>query len=327
MFRIIMSKFCASKLVFSLLCFIAFGSSAPRVSAKTVAIVQIIEHPALDSTRQGIIDTLKKTSPDTTVLWESAQGNPALAMQISQKFVGDRVDVIVGLGTIPAQAAVTVAQKKDIPVIFTSVTDPVSAKIVPQSTGVSNYVDVERQLDIMLKAMPSLKKLGTIYNPGEAFSEKVLFLLQEACRKKGIVVISAIATKTFEVGSAAKSIIDQVDAVFINNDNTVLAAFPTLVKVCDGQNKPAFSSDTGSIEQGAMVVLGPNQYKVGEQTACIIDKVLNNPTLMKEIPTVYPKSVELRVNLDKADQLKFNLDKDLMREAQIYRASKGIKNE
>lgn len=327
MFKVIMSKLWASKSVLTLLCLAAFGGFSPRVSAKTVAIVQIIEHPALDSSRQGIIDSLKKTSPETIVLWESAQGNSALAMQISQKFVGDGVDVIVGLGTIPAQAAITVTKGRNIPVVFASVTDPVSAKIVPQSTGVSNYVDVEKQLDVMVEALPTLKRLGTLYNPGEAFSEKVLSLLQEACRKKGIDVVPAIAMKTSDVGTAAKSIIDQVDAIFINNDNTALAAFPALVQVCDRQNKPAFSSDTGSIEQGAMVVLGPDQYKVGEQTAVIVDQILKDPTLVRTIPTAYPQSVELQVNLDKAERLNIKLERALTERSVIYRVSKGINNE
>lgn len=302
MCKISITKRVISKVVLTFYSIIALLTAVPQaISApppvKTVAIVQIIEHPALDETRQGIIDTLAKTSPNTKIIWESAQGSPVLATQICQSYVGKNVDLIVAIATTPAQAAVSAVKGTNIPVVFSSVTDAESAKLVGVSTGVLNFVDVDRQLEVVWKTLPNIKALGMIYNPGEAFSDRILKLTQEACQKRGIKFVSAVATKTSEVGPAAQALVDQVDGIFINNDNVALAAFPTIVNVCNQKKIPVFASDTDVIEKGALAVLGPDQYRVGIQTANIIQKLLDNPANMKDIKIEGPDSVELRFNL------------------------------
>lgn len=289
-------------------------ASSPR---QTISIIQTVEHPALNKNRKGLIDSLRRSNPSAQIIWESAQGNPVLATQICQKFVGNATDVIVSLGTMPSQTAVNAVKGKNIPVVFGSVTDPYAAKIDTQSTGVSNFVDVEQQLEKIVKVLPQLKRLGTIYNPGEAFSEKMLTLLKEACAKRGITVVPCTVTKTADVMTAAQSIVSRVEAIFINNDNTVLSAFPTLVKVCDAAGIAAISSDTDSIEQGALLALGANQYKLGEQEAEMVKTLLENPTLAKKIPIAYPKEGEFYVNQDKANQLGIVLSPELQKEIQV----------
>ena len=304
-------------LVIQSIVILAAATLAQATSPKTIAIIQIIEHPALNATRQGIIDTLQKKYPNIKILWESAQGSPALANQICQNFIGQSADVIVALGTTAAQAAVCVTtqnEKSSIPVIFTSVTDPQSANIANKSCGVSNYIDVEKQVTMMRQILPNLKTLGMIYNPGEPFTEKVLKLTQEACTKEGITLVTSAAPKTSDVGTATMAIVDKVDALFINNDNTALAAFPVIVKICDGEKKPVFASDVDVIEQGALAVLGPDQYKIGVQTAQLVDNALENTIFIREsvlngTTICYPNCIETVVNEAQAKKLNININK------------------
>lgn len=234
--------------------------------------------------------------------------------------MGQSANVIVALGTTAAQAAVSVTAQNDksrinsIPVIFASVTDPQSANISDKSCGVSNYIDVEKQLDMICQILPNLNTLGMVYNPGEPFTEKILQLTQDACTKKGLTLLTSAAPKTSDVGTATAAIAGKVDAIFINNDNTALAAFPMIVKVCDGEKIPVFASDVDVINQGALAVLGPNQYKIGVQTAQLVEKCLENPTLMKERmqsggDICYPELIEMSVNEDQAKKLNVVVNK------------------
>lgn len=296
---------------------LATATFADANSPKTIAIIQIIEHPALNATRQGLVDTLQKKYPDIKILWESAQGSPALANQICQGFVGQSADVIVALGTTAAQAALSVTtqnDKFDIPVIFASVTDPESANIADRSCGVSNYIDVEKQIAMIRQILPDLKTLGTIYNPGEPFTEKVLKLTQEVCAKEGITLLTSAAPKTSDVATATTAIVDKVDAIFINNDNTALAAFPVIVKICDDEKKPVFASDVDLVGQGALAVLGPDQYKIGVQTAQLVEKALEKTILVREsvlnrTNICYPEYIETIVNQDQVNKLNININK------------------
>ncbi len=261
--------------------------------AKSIGIIQVIEHPALDSTRSGIIKTLSQKYPDLKITWQSAQGNMSTAVQIAQTFAGKQVDCVVALGTTPAQAAVNVCKNQNIPVIYASVTDPKSAGLVGKAAGITNFVDVTRQMDAMLKFVPNMKTLGIIYNPGEANSEQLLKLTQDECAKRNIQLKVALALKVTDVRSAAQKLIGSVDAIFVNNDNTALGGFASIAKLANEINLPLFASDADLINQGAWAVLGPDQYEIGVQTAEFVSEILDKKLTISDLGVGYPRSVNL----------------------------------
>ena len=135
--------------------------SSTSIMAKTakVAVSQIVEHPALDATRQGLLDGLKakgyEQGKNLDFDFKTAQGNPAIAVQIARQFVGENPDVLVGIATPTAQALVSAT--KTIPVVFTAVTDPVGAKLVKKLeqpgknvTGLSDLSPVEQHVELIL---------------------------------------------------------------------------------------------------------------------------------------------------------------------------------
>lgn len=300
-------------------------------SVPSIGVIQVIEHPALDNTRKGILDELIAqgfSCPEKLRWsWESAQGNPALATQIAQKFISHTV--IVAIGTTPAQAALAVAKDKIVNIVFSSVTDPVGARLVAdrstpgkQITGVSNFVDVEQQFALFKKILPHLKRLGIIYNPGEANSVALLKVMEAIARKMRITLVKACASRTSEVFSAAQGLADKVDALFINNDNTGLAAFDAIVKVGKAKKKPVLSSDTDMISKGALAVLGPNQYEIGRQTGRMIVRILRGePPATLSIE--YPQKVELHLNLKAAADIGLTIPQEIQKKASfVFREKK-----
>lgn len=148
-----------------------------------MAITAIVEHPALDAVRKGVLDELKaqgfEEGKNLTVDFQSAQGSTANAAQIAKKFAGDNPDVIVAIATPSAQSVV--AATKTIPVVYSAVTDPVAAKLVSSwepsgtnVTGVSDELPLEPQIDLMKKIVPTVKNIGYVYSPGEVNSTTVL---------------------------------------------------------------------------------------------------------------------------------------------------------
>jgi putative ABC transport system substrate-binding protein len=282
----------------------AIPSTPP--SLYKIGVIQVIEHPALDATCKGIRDELNQQGFKENMqwVWDSAQGNPALAMQIAQKLMGQEMQVLVAIGTTGAQAAL------NVPVVFASVTDPKGAKLIGNVTGVSNFVSPEDQFDMMLKIIPNLKKLGVIYNPGEANSDSLLKKMQDAAKRKGIEIVPATASKTSEVAIAAQSLIAKVDAIFINNDNTALAALSTVGQVCREKKIPLFSSDGDINESGALALLGADQYEIGRQTGRIVAKILRSePT--SSIPIEYPTKVNVELNSNVAKTLGITIPNSL----------------
>ena len=161
----------------------ALAPAAHAADTKSVAVTAIVEHPALDAVRDGVKDALKAAGYEEgkNLKWQyqSAQGNTGTAAQIARKFVGDKPDAIVAIATPSAQAVV--AATKSVPVVFSAVTDPVAAKLVASwepsknnVTGVSDLLALDKQLELIKQVVPNAKRVGMVYNPGEANSVVVV---------------------------------------------------------------------------------------------------------------------------------------------------------
>src|ERR1700722_19900820 len=155
----------------TLLFFISLFYSLSVQAHKTIGITQIVDHPSLNSIREGILEELSqqgfKEGKDLTVIFESAQGNPTVAAQIAQKFASLPLDVIIPISTPSAQAIVQ--QIKKTPIIFAAITDPLSAKVVSSLehpgknvTGVTDAPPLQQQLDFIETCIPHLKTLGIV---------------------------------------------------------------------------------------------------------------------------------------------------------------------
>ncbi len=257
-------------------------AQAPAV-AQSVAVTSIVEHPALDSVRDGVKQALAAAGYTEAkgLKWQfqTAQGNTAIAAQIARKFVGDKPDVIVAIATPSAQAVV--AATKSIPVVYSAVTDPVAAQLVPSMdpsgtnvTGVSDALALDRQVALIKKVVPQAKRVGMVYNPGEANSVVVVKRLRELLPKSGMSLVEATAARTVDVGAAARSLVGKVDVIYTNTDNNVVSAYEALVKVGIDAKIPLVASDTDSVKRGAIAALGVNYHDLGVQTGKMVVKIL-----------------------------------------------------
>lgn len=254
------------------------------LQAKTVyvATTAIVEHPALDAVRDGIKEVLNESGygdDNLKFTYESAQGQPAIAAQIARKMVGDAPDVIVAIATPSAQAAVSAS--KDIPVVFSAVTDPVGAKLVTSLiqpggnvTGLSDMVNVKQHLSLIKEFVPNLKSLGVPYNPGEANSVSIVTALKAAAADMGITIVESAAPKSSDVMIATKQLVGKVEAIYCPTDNTIISAFESVVKVGIDSQTPVFAADTGSVERGAVAAVGYDYGDLGRQTGDIVVRIL-----------------------------------------------------
>lgn len=203
---------------------------------------------------------------------QNAQGDIAKAEAIAKKFVEQRVDMIHSIATPTTQAVAKTT--KDIPVVFSSITDPVSAGIVPKDsapgkktgtnmTGVSDQWPVALQMQTYVKMAPNAKRWGTIYNPSESNSVLHVSAMREAAKKLGISLVEATIGSSKEVAQATASLVGKVDAIAITSDNTAVADFEAIVKVCNEKKIPLFAGDVDSVARGAVAAYGLDYYLVG----------------------------------------------------------------
>jgi putative ABC transport system substrate-binding protein len=303
-------KLLQNQLKTAFICSALFCSSA--YAHKTIGITQIVDHPSLNAIREGILETLAQEGfvegKDLTIIFETAQGNPATAAQIAQHFGGLSLDVVVPITTPSAQAIVQ--QIKETPIVFAAISDPLSAKVVTSLehpggnvTGVADIPPIEEQLAFIEGCIPHLKTLGVVYNPGEVNNVSFLEKLTDYAKKKHIKVVTAAAPKSADVQTAANSLIEKVDAVFIGNDNTVVSGLEALVKTCLKAHKPLFVSDPDSVDRGALAAYAYDQRAIGRQVGQMVVQVLRgkNPG---DIPVEKPGDLKMFLNPRTSEHLK-----------------------
>ena len=290
---------------------------------KSVAVTAIVEHPALDAVRDGVQAALKEAGYESgkNLKWhyQSAQGNTGTAAQIARKFVGDKPDAIVAIATPSAQAVV--AATKTVPVVFSAVTDPVAAKLVPSweasgtnVTGVSDLLALDKQMDLVKQVVPDAKRVGMVYNPGEANSVVVVKELQKLLPTMGMTLVEAAAPRSVDVSSAARSLVGKVDVIYTSTDNNVVSAYEALVKVGQDAKIPLVASDTDSVKRGAVAAYGINYRDLGEQTGRVVARILKGEAPGSIKPEVSTK-LELFVNPAAAQKQGIELSEALIKSA------------
>ncbi|MDI7862433.1 ABC transporter substrate-binding protein [Rhizobiaceae bacterium n13] len=270
----------------------------------TVAVTAIVEHPALDAARDGVKEALAeagfKEGENLKFLYESAQGNPGTAAQIARQFVGEAPNVIVPISTPSAQAVV--AATRDIPVVFTAVSDPVGAQLVKDMekpggnvTGLSDMSPVADHVALIREITPDAKSIGFVYNSAEANSVSTLAALKAEVEKAGLSIVESVATKSAEVQGATRALVGRADVIYIPTDNTIVSAFEAAVGVAEEAKVPLYAGDTDSVNRGAIAAIGFNYFDVGKQTGEVVARVLKGEA-PGDIPVRVAAGTDLVIN-------------------------------
>lgn len=298
-------------------------SGFAQAAVKNVAITAIVEHPALDSIRQGVVEELAREGfvdgQNIKIDFQSAQGSAATAAQIARKFVGDKADVIIPITTPSAQPAV--AATRAIPIVFSGVTDPVAAKLVKSwepsgtnVTGISDHKPIEPQLELIQTLVPTVKQLGYVYSAGEVNSVTVLKELEAAAQKVGISVVAVAVQRSADIGTAARSLNGKVQAIYISEDNAVVSAYEALHKAALEAKIPVIAADSDTVKRGALAAYAVNQYDIGVATGKVAARVLRGEKA-GEIAVQDVNEFELSVNQKTAADLGITLPEDLLNKA------------
>jgi putative ABC transport system substrate-binding protein len=296
-----------------------------------IGISQIVEHPALDSAKNGFIDALKEKGyedgKNIKIDFQNAQGEQANAQTIAKKFVSDKVDMILAIATPSAQAAYNAT--KDIPVLITAVTDPVQAglaksleKSQTNVTGTSDNVPIETQFDLLKKLVPNAKKVGIIYNTSESNSEIQVNSAKKAAPGAGLEIVPMGITNVNDIPQSLSSLVGKIDVLYVPTDNMVVSSMPIIADQCFKNNIPIIGSEKGQVTQGALATTGIDYYKLGKQTGLVAVDVINGkkPT---DIAITTLSDMQLVVNTDAAKKLNITIPKDI--EAKAEKVTGGVK--
>ncbi|CAG9621927.1 ABC transporter substrate-binding protein [Sutcliffiella rhizosphaerae] len=276
-----------------------------------VGVTQIVEHPSLDAAFEGFKKALEengyKEGENVKYDVQIAQGDPNNNKPIADNFVANEVDLIFANSTPSAQSALQAT--KDIPIVFTSVTDPVGAELVKSFdepgeniTGTSDtHPDAITSTINFIVDQIGAKNIGVLYNAGEQNSIVQVQKVKEIAESKGASIVEASVSTSAEVQQAAESLIGRVDAIYIPTDNTVVSAFQTVVGVANNEKIPLFAGELDSMELGAVAASGFSYFDLGYETGLMAVQILKGEKKASEIPVAYPQNLKLVINTEAAE--------------------------
>lgn len=304
-----------------------FALCVPVMSeqSKVVSVNQFVEHPALDAVLRGFQDQLQDDGFQVKYQVHNAQANMATANLIAQQIVGEQPDLVLAIATPSAQAMAQTVKKnpsmQKTPILFSAVTDPLSAGLVSDLqkpggniTGTSDMTPMDKHLGLIRTIHPEMTALGVIYNSGEANSRALADLLKAETEKVGVKLEEATVARSSDVFQAAKSLVGKVQAVYVPTDNTVVSAFEALAKVCQENQLPLYAADVDSVPRGAVAALGFDYYQHGRQTGAMAGRIFQGAD-PATTPVETQQDLELHVNLPAAAAMGVTLPESLLEQA------------
>lgn len=305
-----MKKFLVSMMAVITAVLLVACSNASNKDLVHVGVLQYVEHPSLSATRKGFIEELKEEGyvdgKNIKIDFQNAQGDQSNLQTISQSLIEDN-DVMLAIATPAAQSLSSLT--KDKPILFTAVTDPVSAKLVKSMdnvggnvTGTSDMSPINKQVELLKKVLPNTKKVGIMYTTSERNSEVQVEEAKKYFKEAGIETVIKGISSTNDIQDTAKSLMSQTEVIFIPTDNTIVSAINTLVDLSKETEVPVVGSDAGSVEKGVLFTYGTNYEALGRQTGKLAGRVLRGEKV-KDVDAEYPKTLNVVVNHDMAKEL------------------------
>lgn len=289
--------------------------------AKTIGVIQIADHIALERARKGFEDEIKKTNPDVEIISKNANGDLTVVPSIIKSFQDKKVDLIYAIATPAAQGAKN--GEKEIPIIFNAVTDPESADLLknleePEGniTGVSDYFSIEAQLEEMISIFPDIKNIGVMFSTNEANSKFQIEELKKAAAGFGLNVVEVGVNNINDVSTAIKTIEPKIDIFMAITDNTVSSASTIIAESLKAAKIPSFASEEGPVENGILISAGVDYVDLGKKAAGMASEILGGKKV-SEVPVAFSTETRKVVNKKTADALGLSEDDNLMKDAKV----------
>ncbi|WP_066061677.1 ABC transporter substrate-binding protein [Neobacillus soli] len=272
-----------------------------------VGITQFAPHPSLDAATEGFKKALADKGIKVKYDEQNAQADQNNTQSIAKNFVGDKVDLIFANATPSATAALNAT--KEIPIIFTSVTDPVGAGLVQafdkpgkNITGTTdNHPEATKKTISFITDEVKAKKIGVIYNSGEQNSVVQVKEVKKLAEEKGAKLVEVSVATTAEVKQAAESLVGRVDAIYIPTDNTVVTALDSVISIANSKKIPLFVGELDSMKKGAVAASGFSYFDLGYQSGLMAVDILTGKKKASEIPVELPSSLKLVINTKAAE--------------------------
>lgn len=294
------------------------AQSASDGANRRIVVVKTRDIPFYTQALQGFTNGLKTrghgNKEKTEIRTVALNGDEKADVRRVRDLVAEKPALIVTLGT---DATRLVADEKPVvPVLFAMILDPVSLGIVHSLeepggnfTGTTLTVNTGKQLDALLQAVPTVRRIGLLYTDKDAIS--LAFLKeakQEAGRQKTEVVSIPVSAET-TTAEALSTLKGKVDALWLIPDpaSSGPKALKATMDFASANRLPVLGSSSGAVRSGALLALSADLQDAGDTTAEMAVFILNKTETTAVLRVRGPRRTTLSINLIAARALNIRI--------------------
>lgn len=286
-----------------------------NTDAAKVAIVQLVDNDAFTEMIDSFENKLTElTGGAATFEVKNAQGDMSTLNSIASELKTADYDLIVPIVTPATQAVVNAGV--EAPVVFISVTDPVSAGVMSDmeapdknATGTSNIVPVDEIFTLADKLTPDMQSVGILYCSGEQNAVLTAAKAKAYLESVDMAYEEVTVASSNEVQQAAQSLAGRVDAIYIPIDSTVQSAMPQVVEAATAAGIPVYGSDPVMVQSGALACVSVSNTQLGERSAEMAYEILQGKAV-SEVPAEALDTFQYVCSQSAADALHITLPAD-----------------
>jgi putative ABC transport system substrate-binding protein len=292
-------------LAFAVVGVIIFGLTRTQEKGCKIAILTPTTHPSLEQIEKGFVDTMVKEGHQKfTFKTYNALGNKTLMRSEAEEIALGDYDLVFTVATQSTRTMKEVFEKKKLstPIVFTAVPFPLKLNLIDseassgnQLTGVKETTDFAKELEFL---RGKAKSVLLVYDPSSyslAYDKDEIEII---LKSMGIRLKTVEIFKTNEILMKTAPFIEEVDAVLVIKDNTVVSGLDALVKLCDQKGKLLIASDLDSADRGVALAYGVSELIYGEEAAKKALLILEDKKLPKDIPITAPPSEAFVFKID-----------------------------
>lgn len=281
-----------------------------------IGILQLMDHESLNSTRQGFLDVLEEAGyvegENLNLDYQNAQLDQSNLQTMSERLAGEN-DLILAIATSAAQSIANI--EKEIPILFTAVTDPLEANLVESLdapggnvTGMSDIGPIDQQVSLLLSLIEEPSSIGIIYNSSEPNSVIQGNEAKAHLEAAGVEVVTVTVPSTNDVQTGMESLANEVQGIYIPTDNTLASTMSTVASVAIDYQLPVVAASTDQVMDGGLATYGIDYYDLGRETGKMALEILENGAEPAILPVGYSDEIQLVVNEEIAEALGINPD-------------------
>jgi putative ABC transport system substrate-binding protein len=230
---------------------------------------------------------------------------------LAQELVGLQPDIIV---TSVASATVAVLREtRTIPIVFTSVADPVASGIVPRLdrpggniTGFANFEAslAGKWLELLSEIAPGLKRAAIMFNPDTALVSTYVPRFEEAARSLKVAPITAPVHSDVEIEKAITELgREPGGGLVVMSDISMVLHRAAIISAAARNNVPAVYPNPTQARDGGLLSYGPGSaIDYQRRSASYVDRILRGAK-PGDLPVQLPTKYEMVVNLKTAKAL------------------------